>query len=130
MKAIEKKLAEKYGNEILYSSTELRPVHVNGSGKWASNYRSSKIDNQIIELINSKLFNYETGNDAPKGGKCGEYHRFTPKVKRLGLKRKDERQQREQAARVQKALDELQAKKQLSLKLENEQFEKCLPIEI
>jgi hypothetical protein len=90
MKNSEKQLASKYGNSVLYSTTVLRPLsHVS-----KAYYRSSKVDAQIREMKASGLFQYETGNDAPKGGKTGEYHRFTPKVRRLGLKRKDDDAQR------------------------------------
>lgn len=99
MKAIERQLAEKYGNRLLYSVTMLRPVHVNGSGKWSRNYRSSKVDAQIKELKASGLFHHETGNDSPRGGLAGEFHRFTPKVKRLSLKRSDEKKAEEQTKR-------------------------------
>jgi hypothetical protein len=86
MKKSEKQIANKYGNSVLYSVTVLRPLrHVS-----KSYYRSIKVDAQIREMKASGLFQYETGNDAPKGGKTGEFHRFTPKVKRLNLKRKDD----------------------------------------
>ena len=86
----EQKLIKKFGPELLYEETILRPVHVNGSGKWSSNYRSSKVDAQIQLLKDSGLFHYESGNDAPRGGACGEYHKFTPKRKRLKLMREVE----------------------------------------
>lgn len=101
MKKQEQQLAESYGNSILFTITELRPLYQLSK----SYHRSSKIDSQIKAMKESGLFDYKKGNDAPKGGQTGEFHRFTPKVKRLGLKRKIEREQREHSARVQIALD-------------------------
>ena len=101
MKKQEQQLADSYGNSILFTITELRPLY----RLTKSYHRNSKIDSQIKEMKESGLFDYEEGNDAPKGGQTGEFHKFTPKVKRLGLKRKIEREQRELAARVQIVLD-------------------------
>lgn len=65
---------------LLFGET-IRPVHVNGSGKWSSNYRSTTSMNRIASLLGTGLFNYECGNDAPRGGAAGEFHKFTPKKK-------------------------------------------------
>lgn len=84
----EKEIANKFGVEILIKGVTIHPVTCHGSGRWSRNYRSSTDHKRIDLLKSTNLFNYETGNNAPRGGTPGEYHKFTPKIRRLGLVRK------------------------------------------
>lgn len=62
----------------------IRPVSVMGHGQYSKNYRSKKADVLINKLSDSGLFHHLTGNDAPRGGKAGEYHIFrviTPNIR-------------------------------------------------
>lgn len=102
---LEKDVAGKYGHHVLYEGVEVRPVTVIGDNRMSRNYRSSKSDHKISFLKGTKLFDYETGNDAPRGGKPGEYHKFTPKKKRLGLKRKIEALEQQQRIEHQNKID-------------------------
>lgn len=84
----EKEIALKFGVNILINGIIIYPVTCHGSGRWSKNYRSATAEKQINLLKSTNLFNYKTGNEAPRGGATGEYHNFTPKIKRLGLARK------------------------------------------
>lgn len=71
-----------FGLNIVLNGTTIRPVnHIS-----RRNYRSGKDDKLINQLANSGVFALTTGNDAPKGGVCGEFHKFTPKKQNKKLK--------------------------------------------
>lgn len=127
MKNIEKVLSKKYGNSILYSVTMIRPTFVTGKGRRTRNYTSSLAYEQRNEMLESGLFHYESGNDAPRGGACGEWHRFTPKVRRLGLKKQDA--EKELARIEQRRIEELKVAAQLEMKEKEKdaEFEAILP---
>lgn len=84
----EKEIALTYDYSYLTKGVTIYPVTRHGSGRWSRNYRSLVADKEILNLKNSGIFNYKTGNNAPRKGATGEYHEFTPKIRRLGIARK------------------------------------------
>ncbi|MEB3185657.1 MAG: hypothetical protein VKM97_07205 [Cyanobacteriota bacterium] len=96
----EKSVALKFGAEILFEGIEIRPTYYQGSGRRTSLYTSATEMAKIDFLTASGLFNVESGNDAARGSATGDYFRFTPKRKRLALKKALQNQSEQYRAEI------------------------------
>ena len=72
-----------------------RPTTCQGSGRYSKNYTAAGWEKNIfgevsvlkgLGLIRGR--HYLCGNDAPKGGKCGDFVKLTAAGKRLAMVRK------------------------------------------
>lgn len=88
----------------------IRPCHYTGSGK-----RISVVDNgpEVESLLNSLGLGYTTGNDAPRGGKIGDFIRLDDaSMKRLAGVRKQVRTEKmisEAKAQAEKQAEQIAA---------------------
>lgn len=57
-------------NEHVLFDFKYRPVYTTGSGKWT---KTSNVTSEICKTLDLMGIPYELGNDAPKGGKMGNY---------------------------------------------------------
>lgn len=70
----EKQFIENHGISAFLYGDDIYPVYY-GNRRI---YNSTKLRKQIVRFKESKLFNVEVSNDAPRGGKVGEVHIFRP----------------------------------------------------
>ena len=78
MKKFTKKELE-LGQELLRTG-KYYPTHAVGSGRWTHNYTSS-VSLSSLGLESGK--HYTWGNDAPRGGACGDFQKLTAAGKKL-----------------------------------------------
>lgn len=78
MKKFSKKEIE-IGQQFLRTG-KYYPTHTVGSGKWTHNYTSA-VSLSTLGLESGK--HYTWGNDAPRGGACGDFQKLTAAGKRL-----------------------------------------------
>jgi hypothetical protein len=80
MKKFSKKEIE-IGQQFLRTG-KYYPTHTVGSGKWTHNYTSA-VGLSTFGLESGK--HYTWGNDAPRGGACGDFQKLTAAGKRLKI---------------------------------------------
>lgn len=56
----------------LISTGMIRPVHCTSRGKWSRNYLT-KYGAEAPKYLEYFAVEYVTGNDAPRGGECGQF---------------------------------------------------------
>ena len=78
MKKFTKKELE-LGQELLRTG-KYYPTHAVGSGRWTHNYTSA-VSLSSLGLESGK--HYTWGNDAPRGGACGDFQKLTAAGKKL-----------------------------------------------
>lgn len=69
-----------------------RPTTCHGSGRYATNYTATGWQHNFrgeVEILKDMGLkagrHYVVGNDAPRGGKCGDFVKLTPAGKRLAI---------------------------------------------
>lgn len=58
----------------------IRPCKVTGTGMFA---HTSDYTYQILELLTKLKLKFEVGNDAPRGGKSGDFIKIITKIERI-----------------------------------------------
>lgn len=76
----EKEIAEK----LTWQKGKFYPTHEVGSGRWTHNYTSAY---DLASLGLKRGLHFTTGNDAPRGGVCGDFQKLTSSGRRLKIMR-------------------------------------------
>lgn len=87
---MEKKIKFTQSVKEFFKEGFFRPTTRHGSGRYVQNYTSAGWDTDyrgeilVLKELGMKLGkHYVTGNDAPRGGKCGDFVKLLSAAKRL-----------------------------------------------